>query len=235
VLVIRGRANNNYRASFNRIYSVGSNGGWVQGSKLNPLESLTPPLTKRLGFAKQKDPEQVMREAEHKAAFEAKMETDRQLHEEGHLAKDALAVAGLLEQLEQPAARSGDRWGSHGSHGGKSSYGALPAISTSIEVQWTDQNENYLKWFTAVVVKPDVTRLEARQEKRPDRLAKCHQIRYTAPPNEVEWVLLEWAGRPTKSRQRAVTATSKGAIANRKSRAKQQAADTAVPWRYQGQ
>ena len=33
VLVIRGRANSNYRASFNRIYSVGSNGGWVQGSK----------------------------------------------------------------------------------------------------------------------------------------------------------------------------------------------------------
>jgi hypothetical protein len=64
----------------------------------------------------------------------------------------------------------------------------LPAKGTSIEVQWTVQDENCLKWFTAVVVKPDVTRREARQEKRLDRLVKCHQIRYTAPPNEVEWV-----------------------------------------------
>jgi hypothetical protein len=151
----------------------------------------------------------------HQAEFEAEMEADRQLLAEGHLTKDAVKKAALMELLEQPA--------------------ALPAIGTSIEVQWTDQDENYLKWFTAVVVKPDVTQLEARQEKRLDRLAKCHQIRYTAPPNEVEWVLLEWAGRPTKSRQRAVSATSKCAMAMRKSRAKQQAADTAVPWRCQGQ
>jgi hypothetical protein len=53
---------------------------------------------KEVGMFK-KDPEQVRREAQHQAAFEAKMETDRQLHEQGHLAKDALAVAGLLEQL----------------------------------------------------------------------------------------------------------------------------------------
>jgi hypothetical protein len=32
------------------------------------------------------------------------MAPSRQLHKEEHLAKDALAVAGLLEQLEQPAA-----------------------------------------------------------------------------------------------------------------------------------
>ena len=59
----------------------------------------------------------------------------------------------------------------------------LPTEGTSIEVQWTDQDENYLKWFTAVVVKPDVTRLEARQEKRFDRLAKCE-----VPPNPVHRV-----------------------------------------------
>jgi hypothetical protein len=29
----------------------------------------------------------------------------------------------------------------------------LPAKGTSIEVQWTVQDGNYLKWFTAVVVK----------------------------------------------------------------------------------
>jgi hypothetical protein len=87
VLVIRGRANSNYRASFNRIYSVGSNGGWVQGSKLNPLESLTPPLTKRLGFAKQKYPEQVRRET----------------HELFHSSLELIDELALIKMLEQPA------------------------------------------------------------------------------------------------------------------------------------
>jgi hypothetical protein len=80
-----------------------------------------------------------------------------------------------MEQLEQPAARSNI---------GCSSYGALPAIGTSIEVQWADQDENtssgLLQWLA---VKPDVTRLEARQEKRFDRLAKCE-----VPPNPVHRV-----------------------------------------------
>jgi hypothetical protein len=31
---------------------------------------------------------------------------------------------------------------------------SLPAKGTSIEVQWSVRDENYLKWFTAVVVKP---------------------------------------------------------------------------------
>ena len=44
-----------------------------------------------------------MREAQHQAKFAAEMAPSRQLHKEGHLAKDALAVAMLLEQLEQPA------------------------------------------------------------------------------------------------------------------------------------
>jgi hypothetical protein len=44
------------------------------------------------------------REAQHQAEFAAEMTPSRELHEERHLANDALALAGLLEQLEQPAA-----------------------------------------------------------------------------------------------------------------------------------
>ena len=105
----------------------------------------------------------------------------------------------------------------------------LPAKGTSIEVQWTVQDENCLKWFTAVVVKPDVTRREARQEKRLDRLVKCHQIRYTAPPNEVEWVFRFFSNGlvapPYHASVQGLPHTSKGAMAMRKSRAKQQAAN----------
>jgi hypothetical protein len=61
---------------------------------------------KEVGLFKEKDPEQVMREAQHQANFEAAMEPSRQLHKEGHLAKDAVAAVGLMEQLEQPAAES---------------------------------------------------------------------------------------------------------------------------------
>jgi hypothetical protein len=67
-------------------------------------EWLTPPLTKRLGFLEKKDSEQVRREAQHEAVFEAAMEPSRQLHKEGHLAKDAVTKAVLMELLEQPAA-----------------------------------------------------------------------------------------------------------------------------------
>jgi hypothetical protein len=67
-------------------------------------QSLTPPLTKRFGFAKQKDPEQVRREAQRAEAFEAKMEADRQLLEARHLAKDAVERKLLMELLEQPVA-----------------------------------------------------------------------------------------------------------------------------------
>ena len=102
------------------------------------------------------------------------------------------------------------------------------AIPTSIEVQWTDQDENYLKWFTAVVVKRNVTQKQAREEKRFESRAKFHQIQYTMPPKEIEWVLLEWAERPAKPR-RARVGTSKAA----KNKAKKEAAETEVPWRYQ--
>jgi hypothetical protein len=67
-------------------------------------ELRTFPQRKAFAFLEKKDPEQARREAEKAAAFEAKMSTDRRLHEEGHLAKDAVEAAGLLEQLEQPAA-----------------------------------------------------------------------------------------------------------------------------------
>jgi hypothetical protein len=44
-------------------------------------------------------PEQVRREAQHEAEFEATMEADRQLLEERHLAKDAVKKAALIGEL----------------------------------------------------------------------------------------------------------------------------------------
>ena len=41
---------------------------------------------KEVGLFKEKDPEQVMREAQHQAKFDAAMSAGRQLHEEGLLA-----------------------------------------------------------------------------------------------------------------------------------------------------
>jgi hypothetical protein len=109
----------------------------------------------------------------------------------------------------------------------------LPTEGTSIEVQWTDQDENYLKWFTAVVVKRNVTQKQARQEKRFERRAKCHQIQYTMPPKEIEWVLLEWAERPAKRRKSKPRAGTSTASKNKaKNRAKMEAAEEEVPWRY---
>ena len=66
------------------------NGGWVRPEEV--------------GLFKHVDPEEVRREAQHQAEFAAEMEPSRQLHEEGHLARDAVEKAVLLEQLEQPAA-----------------------------------------------------------------------------------------------------------------------------------
>jgi hypothetical protein len=43
---------------------------------------------------------------------------------------------------------------------------------------------------------------------------KCHFIRYSMPPNECEWVLLEWADRPSEGKPRSARAgTSKKATA----------------------
>jgi hypothetical protein len=110
----------------------------------------------------------------------------------------------------------------------------LPAEGISIEVQWTVQDENYLKWFTAEVVKPNVTQKQARQEKRFERRAKCHQIQYTMPPKDVEWVLLEWAERPAKRRKSKPRAGTSSASKNKaKNKAKKEAAEEEAPWRYQ--
>jgi hypothetical protein len=81
-------------------------------------ESLTPPLTKACPFLEKEDPEQVRREAQRAAAFEAKMEADRQLLEERRLAKDAVTntevtKAALMELLGEPTPRKergAQRW-----------------------------------------------------------------------------------------------------------------------------
>jgi hypothetical protein len=65
---------------------------------------LTHPQRKPYPFLEQDDPEQVRREAQRQAAFEAVMGLDRELQEKGGAAEDAVAVAVLMEQLEQPAA-----------------------------------------------------------------------------------------------------------------------------------
>jgi hypothetical protein len=67
-------------------------------------ELLTPPLTKRFGFANQKDPEQVRREAQEEARFKADMAPSRELHEEEKVAGDAVEHKLLMELLVQPVA-----------------------------------------------------------------------------------------------------------------------------------
>jgi hypothetical protein len=54
---------------------------------------------------RRKEKEERAKEKEAKRAdFEAAMGPGRQLLEEGHLAKDAVVAAALMESLEQPAA-----------------------------------------------------------------------------------------------------------------------------------
>jgi hypothetical protein len=54
---------------------------------------------KEVGLFKHVDPEEVRREAQHLAEFAAEMTPSRQLHEEGHLARDAVEAAELIEGL----------------------------------------------------------------------------------------------------------------------------------------
>ena len=65
------------------------------------------------------------------------------------------------------------------------------------------------------------------------RRATPKETRYTVPPNEAKWALLEWAGRPAK-RRNTRAATSKGAARMQGYRAKLEAAEEAAPWRYHG-
>jgi hypothetical protein len=80
-------------------------------------EWLTPPLTKQglplhpYPFLEQKDPEQVRREAQHQAEFEATMEPSRELHEAEKVAKDAVEHKLLMELLEQPVAEMAKQGG----------------------------------------------------------------------------------------------------------------------------
>ena len=86
-----------------------------------------------------------------------------------------------------------------------------------------------------MAVKRNVPRKQARQEKRLECRAKCHQIKYTMSPNEIEWVLLEWAERPAKPRRARVGTSydAKNKADKAKNRAKKEAAETEAPWRYQ--
>ena len=54
------------------------------------------------------------------------------------------------------------------------------------------------------------------------------------PPKEIEWVLLEWAERPAKRRKSKPRAgTSIASKIKTENKAKKEAAEEEVPWRYQ--
>jgi hypothetical protein len=69
-----------------------------------PNDELTPPQRKAHAFLEQKDPEQVRREAQHKAKFAAEMAPSRELHEAEKVAGDAVEHKLLMELLVQPVA-----------------------------------------------------------------------------------------------------------------------------------
>jgi hypothetical protein len=117
VLVIRGRANRNYRESFNKIYFVGrgvsrkaadsGNGGWVPGWKSNPLDKVDHEQAEKQKEERRKEKRERAKEEEAKrAAFEARMAPDRELHEAGKVAEDALVATGLIEELGQSCSLS---------------------------------------------------------------------------------------------------------------------------------
>ena len=55
------------------------------------------------------------------------------------------------------------------------------------------------------------------------------------PPKEIEWVLLEWAERPAKRRDwgQLRAGTSIASKIRNENKAKKEAAEEEVPWRYQ--
>jgi hypothetical protein len=69
-----------------------------------PKELRTLPQRKAYAFLGQKDPEQVMREAEEEARFKADMEPSRELHEAEKVAGDAVEHKLLMKLLVQPVA-----------------------------------------------------------------------------------------------------------------------------------
>jgi hypothetical protein len=77
-----------------------------------------------------KDTDQVRREAQHEAAFEATVAPSRrQLHEEGLVAKDAEMKAALMEELERPKPKP------MGTQGQEIQAQALPARVPGVAVQ----------------------------------------------------------------------------------------------------
>jgi hypothetical protein len=118
---------------------------------------------KEVGLYK-KDPEQVRREAQHEAAFEAAMGPGRQLHEEGFVAKDAVAAAVLIGELGQrPLFLSGRARGSLTG----SARGALPDKGDIIEALWTEDDKD--EWLTVEVLLTDVPQLQATGQERAAR------------------------------------------------------------------
>jgi hypothetical protein len=51
------------------------------------------------------------------------------------------------------------------------------------------------------VAEPDLLQLQARKEGRVEAQAKFHQIQYTVPLNQYEWVLLYWPDRQVLDRR----------------------------------
>jgi hypothetical protein len=117
VLVIRGRAISNYRASFNRIYSVGSPGGWVQGSKLNPLEPLTPPLTTDFAKSKSKkvDVDTALLKKVQSEDMKAEMKRTKEAKEAKNIEasegrQNAIGEANRLAEAKSPLQGPRERW-----------------------------------------------------------------------------------------------------------------------------
>jgi hypothetical protein len=54
-------------------------------------------------------------------------------------------------------------------------------------------------WFAAEVLLGDVSKRQARKEKRGERHMRYHQIQYT--DKTLEWALLSWPDRPTRARR----------------------------------
>jgi hypothetical protein len=85
-----------------------------------------------------------------------------------------------------------------------SETGALPVKGEHIQVQWTNDDEYKGEWFGAVVLMQDVTRPDAKDQKRHEHTVnyRKHLIQYTGDDQEEEWVLLEWSERPVSSKQK---------------------------------
>ena len=118
MLVIRGRANRNYRESFNKIYFVGGgvsskaadsgNGGWAPGWKSNPLDKVDHEQAEKQKEERRKEKRERAKEKEAKrAAFEAAMAPDRELHEAGEVAADAVVATGPIGELVQKPRSAG--------------------------------------------------------------------------------------------------------------------------------